>query len=115
MSDQSIEHVDNPDFTDLIQGMMPMAEKMLDQSGAFLPYAAILYSDGEIRHLTIDPSSKSHDVEDIVKALEESLSDLATKENETLSAMGLCMDIKMHTNDDSEQDGNVRVVQTGKK
>ena len=91
MTDESQE------FTALIQGMMPMAEQMLDELGAFLPYAAVLYADGEIRHLTVDPESGTHQVGEILSALEQSLHDLMSKEEEHLAATALCMDIKMKT------------------
>ena len=69
-------HGQNEEFNALIQGVMPMAERMLDELGAFLPYAAVLYRDGEIKHLTVDPDSGSHDAQAIVTALERTLFDL---------------------------------------
>lgn len=93
MEEQSFE---SEEFTALVQGMMPMAEKMLDEMGAFLPYAGVLYKDGEIRHLTIDPDTRDkHDVTEIVAALENSISQLADKEKSQFSATAVCMDIKM--------------------
>lgn len=93
MEEKSYE---SEEFIALVQGMMPMAEKMLDEMGAFLPYAGVLYKDGEIRHLTIDPDTKDmHDVQEIVSALENSISDLANKEKDQFTATAVCMDIKM--------------------
>ena len=72
-----------------------MAEKMLGETGGFLPYAAALYKDGEIRHLTVDPASTGYDIQEIVTALENSLVELAKEEDTDLVSTVLCMDIKM--------------------
>ena len=90
------------EFNTLIQGVMPVAEKMLGELGAFLPYAAVLYHDGEIKHLTVEPDSGSHDVHEIVTALERTLFALISDKDEKLTATALCMDIKMRTNMDEE-------------
>lgn len=90
-------------FSTLIEGVLPMAERMLDELGAFLPYAAVLYRNGDIRHLTIDPNSGHHDTQDILSALEKSLSDLVADEDQKATATAICLDIQMRpTTDDPE-------------
>ena len=96
--------LDIQEFTALIEEALPVAEKMLGENGSFLPYGAVLYADGEIQHLRVDPSSETQDIQHIISALEQSFSDLAGQAEKRVMATVLCMDIKMTPALESDED-----------
>jgi hypothetical protein len=41
----------HPDLNELLNALLSMAEMLLTKQGEFLPIGAIMFSDGELRHV----------------------------------------------------------------
>ncbi len=92
---QLMEHtprVGHPDLDQLLNVLLPFAEQMLDKYGEFLPFGAVLTSDGEVRLFAgyAEPTDSSTDVAELIRAgFRESA------QSGEIVAIGLCLDVRV--------------------
>ena len=65
------------EIQELLNFLLPYAERMLSQHGEFYPYAAALGSDGELNAVGTDLDDDSPDVGELLLALHQGLREQA--------------------------------------
>ncbi|HMJ95705.1 MAG TPA: hypothetical protein VK486_07620 [Thermoleophilaceae bacterium] len=100
-----------PDPTDEIQEilnfLLPYAERMLNQDGEFYPYAAALDADGELNAVATDVDDDSPDVTELLLALHQGLRERAAEG--AIRASGIAADVTLTDPDSGETTDAVQV------
>ena len=85
----------HPDLNELLNALLSMAQTLLTKQGEFLPFGAIMLSDGEVRHVGAkiegddQPGSQP-----LIELLTETFQKEAAKGK--LRAAGICYDVLTH-------------------
>ena len=79
----SVRHyMPHPDLNELLNALLPMAERLLKKQGEFYPIGAIMLSDGEIRHVGVKIEGDDHPPsQSLIDLLTETFQKEATKGN----------------------------------
>jgi hypothetical protein len=84
----------NPDFDRLLSAVIPIAQAMLKDLGAFIPFGAFITSDGEVQ-LAGGEGNPSHlETAEIVEMYLEAFREAAGEGSFTSTA--LCVDVRIH-------------------
>jgi len=84
----------NPDFEKLLGAVIPIAQHMLKDFGAFIPFGAFIARDGEVQ-LASGVGDPSHlETQEIVEMYLEAYREAAADGNFTSTA--LCVDVRVH-------------------
>jgi hypothetical protein len=84
----------NPDFDKLLNAVIPIAQAMLKDLGAFIPFGAFITREGELQ-LAGGEGDPSHlDTEEIVEMYLEAYREAAAVGDFTSTA--LCVDVRVH-------------------
>jgi hypothetical protein len=84
----------NPEFDKLLSAVIPIAQRMLKDFGAFIPFGAFITRDGEVQ-LAGGQGDPSHlDTEEIVEMYLEAYREAAGAGDFTSTA--LCVDVRVH-------------------
>lgn len=84
----------NPDFEKLLGVVIPIAQRMLKDLGAFIPFGAFILRDGEVQ-LAGGEGNPSHlETQEIVEMYLEAYRDAAADGKFTCTA--LCVDVRVH-------------------
>jgi len=84
----------NPDFEKLLGAVIPIAQHMLKDFGAFFPFGAFIARDGEVQ-LASGVGDPSHlETQEIVEMYLEAYREAAADGNFTSTA--LCVDVRVH-------------------
>jgi hypothetical protein len=84
----------NPDFEKLLGVVIPIAQRMLKDLGAFIPFGAFILRDGEVQ-LAGGEGNPSHlETQEIVEMYLEAYREAAADGNFTCTA--LCVDVRVH-------------------
>lgn len=97
---QGIKDVDSEhdDFNKLLEEFLPMAENMLDEHDAFLPFGGIMHDDGEMQYIGVNiEGDHKPDVESVLTKVETALVGLI--EDKPVRAVAVFMDTKISTSD----------------
>ena len=82
----------HPDLNELLNGLLPMAQMLLQKQGEFYPIGAIMLSDGEIRHVGAKIEGDDHPPsQSLIDLLTERFRKEAAKGK--LRAAGICYDV----------------------
>ncbi len=82
----------HPDLNELMNALLPMAEKLLKNQGQFYPIGAVMLSDGEIRHIGAKIEGDDHPQSKLlIDLLTETFQKEATKGN--IRAAGISYDV----------------------
>jgi hypothetical protein len=82
----------HPDLNERLNALLPMAEMLLTKQGAFYPIGAIMFSDGEIRHVGAKIDCDDHPPsQSLIDLLTETFQKEASKGK--LRAAGICFDV----------------------
>jgi hypothetical protein len=92
---------------ELLNFLLPYAERMLSQDGEFYPYAAALGSDGELNAVGTDLDDDSPDVGAVLVALHEGLRERAAEG--AIRASGIAADVTLTDPDSGETTDAVQV------
>ena len=95
------------EIQELLNFLLPYAERMLTQHGEFYPYAAALGSDGELNALGTDVDDDSADVGEVLVALHEGLRERAAEGE--IRASGIAADVTLTDPDSGETTDAVQV------
>jgi hypothetical protein len=82
----------------LLNFLLPVAEEQLNRDGAFLPYAAMLDTDGEVK--SVSAESRPEDVGDLLLALHTELREQAAEG--AIRASGIAADVTLTDPDSGE-------------
>jgi hypothetical protein len=95
------------EIQELLNFLLPYAERMLSEHGEFYPYAAALDSDGELNAVGTDVDDDSPDVGDVLLALHEGLRERAA--DGAIRATGIAADVTLTDPDSGETTDAVQV------
>ena len=95
------------EIQELLNFLLPYAERMLNQHGEFYPYAAALGSDGELSAVGTDLDDDSPDVGEVLLALHQGLRDQAAEGE--IRASGIAADVTLTDPDSGETTDAVQV------
>ncbi len=95
------------EIQELLNFLLPFAERMLSQNGEFYPYAAALGSDGELNAVGTDLDDDSPDVGEVLVALHEGLRERAAEG--AIRASGIAADVTLTDPDSGETTDAVQV------
>jgi hypothetical protein len=82
----------HPDFNPLLEILLCFAKKFLAEKNAFLPFAAVMSSDGEVSYVAGDTGDEPAGAPMLLQVLEGALREMIKKDN--LKAAGICVDIR---------------------
>jgi hypothetical protein len=84
----------NPDFEKLLSAVIPIAQRMLKDLGAFIPFGAFITRDGEVQ-LAGGEGNPSHlETQEIVEMYLEAFREAAA--DGTFTSTALCVDVRVH-------------------
>jgi hypothetical protein len=95
------------EIQELLNFLLPFAERMLSQHGEFYPYAAALDSDGAVSAVGIDMHDDSPDVGELLIALHQGLRERAAEG--AIRASGIAADVTLTDPDSGETTDAVQV------
>jgi hypothetical protein len=95
------------EIQELLNFLLPYAERMLNQHGEFYPYAAALDVDGELNAVGADLGDDSPDVGELLVALHEGLRERAAEG--AIRASGIAADVTLTDPDSGETTDAVQV------
>ena len=82
----------HPDLNELLNALLSMAEMLLSKQGEFLPIGAIMFSDGELRHVGAKIEGDDYPTsQPLIDLLTETFQKEAAKGK--LRAAGICYDV----------------------
>jgi hypothetical protein len=90
----------------LLNFLLPFAERHLSEDGQFHPYAAMVAADGEVKSVTA-PAGDDHEVSDLLLALHEELR--AQAATGSIRASGIAADVTLTDPDSGETTDAVQV------
>ncbi len=100
--------MNNPDFDKLLSAVIPIAQAMLKDLGAFMPFGAFITRDGEVQ-LAGGEGDPSHlDTEEIVEMYLEAYREAAAVGNFTSGA--LCVDVRVHVPGKLEKTDAIQIM-----
>jgi hypothetical protein len=95
------------EIQELLNFLLPYAERMLNQHGEFYPYAAALGSDGGLNAVGTDLDDDSPDVGELLLALHQGLREQAAEGE--IRASGIAADVTLTDPDSGETTDAVQV------
>ena len=95
------------EIQELLNFLLPYAERMLTQHGEFYPYAASLDGDGELSAVGVDVDDDNPDVGELLIALHEGLRERAAEGS--IRASGIAADVTLTDPDSGETTDAVQV------
>ena len=95
------------EIQDLLNFLLPHAERMLNEHGEFYPYAVALDADGEMSAVPTDVQSDNPDVGDVLVALHKDLREQAAEG--TIRASAIAADVTLTDPDSGETTDAVQV------
>jgi hypothetical protein len=95
------------EIQELLNFLLPYAERMLSEHGEFYPYAAALDSDGELNAVGTDLDDDSPDVGEVLLALHQGLRERAAEGE--IRASGIAADVTLTDPDSGETTDAVQV------
>ena len=97
----------NPDFDKLLSAVIPIAQAMLKDLGAFIPFGAFITRDGEVQ-LAGGQGDPSHlETGEIVQMYLEAFREAAGDGNFTSTA--LCVDVRIHVPGELEKTDAIQI------
>ncbi len=101
----------NPDFEKLLGAVIPIAQHMLKDFGAFIPFGAFIARDGEVQ-LAGGVGDPSHlETQEIVEMYLEAYREAAAEGNFTSTA--LCVDVRVHVTGKLEKTDAIEIMLEG--
>jgi hypothetical protein len=95
------------EIQELLNFLLPYAERMLSEHGEFYPYAAALDSDGELNAVGTELDDDSPDVGEVLLALHQGLRERAAEGE--IRASGIAADVTLTDPDSGETTDAVQV------
>jgi hypothetical protein len=95
------------EIQELLNFLLPYAERMLSEHGEFYPYAATLDADGELNAVGTDLDTDSPDVGEVLLALHQGLRERAAEGE--IRASGIAADVTLTDPDSGETTDAVQV------
>jgi len=100
--------MNNPDFDKLLSAVIPIAQAMLKDLGAFVPFGAFITRDGEVQ-LAGGEGDPSHlNTEEMVEMYLEAFREGAGDGSFTSTA--LCVDVRIHIPDKLEKTDAIQIM-----
>src|SRR5437879_4336588 len=98
----------NPDFDKLLSAVIPIAQAMLKDLGAFVPFGAFITRDSEVQLAGGEGDPSQLDPEEIVKMYLEAYRGAAADGSFTSAA--LCVDVRIHVPGELEQTDAIQIM-----
>lgn len=95
------------EIQEILNFLLPYAERMLNEHGEFYPYAAALGADGELNAVATDVDDDSPDVGEVLLALHVGLRERAAEG--AIRASGIAADVTLTDPDSGETTDAVQV------
>ena len=95
------------EIQEILNFLLPYAERMLNEHGEFYPYAATLGADGELNAVATDVDDDSPDVGEVLLALHVGLRERAAEG--AIRASGIAADVTLTDPDSGETTDAVQV------
>ena len=98
----------NPDFDKLLSALIPIAQRMLTDLGAFIPFGAFVTADGEVQ-LAGGEGDPSHlETQEIVEMYLEAYRQAAANGN--FNSTALCVDVRVHVPGKLEKTDAIQIM-----
>lgn len=98
----------NPDFEKLLSAVIPIAQRMLKDLGAFIPFGAFITRDGEVQ-LAGGEGDPSHlETQEIVEMYLEAYREAAA--NGDFNSTALCVDVRIHVPGKMEKTDAIQIM-----
>ena len=98
----------NPDFDKLLSAVIPIAQAMLKDLGAFIPFGAFVTRDGEVQLAGGVGDPSNFDTEEIVEMYLEAFREAAGDGNFTSTA--LCVDVRIQVPGKLEKTDAIQIM-----
>jgi hypothetical protein len=100
--------MNNPDFDKLLGAVIPIAQAMLKDLGAFIPFGAFVTGDGEVQLAGGEGDPSHFETEEIVEMYLEAFRQAAGDGNFTATA--LCVDVRVHVPGQLEKTEAIQIM-----
>jgi hypothetical protein len=97
----------NEEIQEMLNFLLPYAERMLEEHGEFYPYAATMATDGEVTAVASDTGDEDPDVSDLLVELHARLRRKAAEGS--IRASGIAADVTLTDPDSGETTDAVQV------
>jgi hypothetical protein len=98
----------HPELEEVLNALLPFAQRMLQEYGEFHPFGASMRSDGTISLIGADvDGSEFPKSTDLIELMEAGL--LKDAKSGKIKASGICMDVRVMEPDKSEKTDAIRV------
>jgi hypothetical protein len=97
----------NEEIQDVLNFLLPFAERMLTEHGEFYPYAATMSVDGEVTAVSTERGDEDPDVSDLLVELHAHLREQAAEGS--IRASGIAADVTLTDPDSGETTDAVQV------
>jgi hypothetical protein len=91
----------HPDLNKLLETMTPLAKRLLDEFGDFLPYGAIMKLDGAIVDCAVSGEDENPPSKELINILTQDFQQRAAKGE--IRAAGICCDVRVATPEHPEK------------
>src|SRR5438105_1487069 len=98
----------NPDFERLLSAVIPIAQRMLKDLGAFVPFGAFITRDGEVQLAGGQGDPSGLQLEDIVHLYLDAYREAASRGDFTATA--LCVDVRIHLEGKPEKSEAIEIM-----
>ena len=98
----------NPDYTRLLSAVIPIAQRMLKDLGAFIPFGAFITKDGEVQLAGGEGSASHLETAQIVEMYLDAYREAA--EVGKFIATALCVDVRIHVPGKLEKTDAIQIM-----
>jgi hypothetical protein len=81
----------NPDYDELLNGLIPFAQQMLEEHGEYFPFAMGITIQGEGQLMQLAPEEEQPDSEEVIDQLNEMFQEAIAKKE--VRATGICSNV----------------------
>jgi hypothetical protein len=100
--------MNNPDFDKLLSAVIPIAQAMLRDLGAFIPFGAFVTKGGEVELAGGEGDGANFETEELVEMYLEAFRQAAA--DGTLTATALCVDVRVHVPGQLEKTDAIQIM-----
>ena len=100
--------MNNPDFDKLLGAVIPIAQAMLKDLGAFIPFGAFVTQDGEVQLAGGEGDPANFETQEIVEMYLEAFRQAAADGGFTATA--LCVDVRVHVPGQLEKTDAIQIM-----
>jgi len=98
----------NPEFEKLLGTVIPIAQQMLKDLGAFIPFGAFTLKDGEVQLAGGEGDASHLDTEEILEMYLDGYRQVAA--DGSITSTALCVDVRIHIPGQMEKTDAIQII-----